>query len=273
MSSSASSGGMRKVNTQAWVEGQGVSARRTPWLAGAHAGGVERPLPLPPSVPMHASLARPPRIVCPGLSDQPPSPHARPPARESSHRLQTTTTTTTFLPPHQSRYPTSLHPNMVFRAALTRAAAPLVRVRPTLAASPAPLRLLSSSAVRRADDHGHPPIIQGEGGKPGETPTDLQQATGIERLELLGRLEGIEIFDMKPLDASRIGTMKNPIAVKSLVSATASEEEEMGTEETEARKHTDEMREKQQDLKMKMYLLWRAARWQRYETDGQAWTS
>jgi cytochrome c oxidase subunit 5b len=43
-------------------------------------------------------------------------------------------------------------------------------------------------------------------------------------LELLGRLEGIEIFDMKPLDASRIGTMKNPIAVKSLVSAAASEQ-------------------------------------------------
>ncbi|PWN22759.1 cytochrome c oxidase, partial [Microstroma glucosiphilum] len=72
------------------------------------------------------------------------------------------------------------------------------------------------SAIRRADDHGHPPIIQGEGGKAGETPTDLQQATGIERLELLGRLEGIEIFDMKPLDASRIGTMKEPIVVKSL---------------------------------------------------------
>lgn len=179
---------------------------------------------IPPSVPMHAAQPPPlpPRIVCPGLSDQRTSPARTPAARQAidckrrrrpsyHHRIN-------FAILH------SILPNMVFRAALTRAAAPLVRVRPTRAASPAPLRLLSTSAVRRADDHGHPPIIQGEGGKTGETPTDLQQATGIERLELLGRLEGIEIFDMKPLDASRIGTMKNPIAVKSLVSAAASEQ-------------------------------------------------
>ena len=36
-------------------------------------------------------------------------------------------------------------------------------------------------------------------------PTDLEQATGLERLEILGKMEGIDIFDMKPLDASRLG--------------------------------------------------------------------
>ena len=46
-------------------------------------------------------------------------------------------------------------------------------------------------------------------------PTDLEQATGIERLEILGKMEGIDIFDMKPLDASRLGTMEDPILVRS----------------------------------------------------------
>ncbi|KAI9786009.1 MAG: Cytochrome c oxidase subunit 4 [Peltula sp. TS41687] len=53
------------------------------------------------------------------------------------------------------------------------------------------------------------------GAKPGTVPTDLEQATGLERLEILGKMEGIDIFDMKPLDASRMGTLDNPIVVKS----------------------------------------------------------
>jgi hypothetical protein len=36
-------------------------------------------------------------------------------------------------------------------------------------------------------------------------PSDLEQATGLERLEILGKMEGVDIFDMKPLDASRKG--------------------------------------------------------------------
>lgn len=55
----------------------------------------------------------------------------------------------------------------------------------------------------------------GPGAKEGEVPTDLEQATGLERLELLGKLEGIEVFDLKPLDSSRKGTMENPIIVES----------------------------------------------------------
>jgi hypothetical protein len=43
------------------------------------------------------------------------------------------------------------------------------------------------------------------GAAPGTVPTDLEQATGLERLELLGKMEGIDIFDMRPLDASRLG--------------------------------------------------------------------
>ena len=43
------------------------------------------------------------------------------------------------------------------------------------------------------------------GAEPGTVPTDLEQATGLERLEILGKMEGVDIFDMKPLDASRLG--------------------------------------------------------------------
>lgn len=47
------------------------------------------------------------------------------------------------------------------------------------------------------------------GAAPGTIPTDLEQATGLERLEILGKMHGIDVFDMKPLDASRVG-MKPP---------------------------------------------------------------
>lgn len=45
------------------------------------------------------------------------------------------------------------------------------------------------------------------GALPGTVPTDLEQATGLERLELLGKMQGIDVFDMKPLDASRKGKL------------------------------------------------------------------
>ena len=44
------------------------------------------------------------------------------------------------------------------------------------------------------------------GAQPGTVPTDVEQATGLERLEILGKMQGIDIFDMRPLDASRLGT-------------------------------------------------------------------
>ncbi|KAL2383536.1 hypothetical protein RJZ90_002592 [Blastomyces dermatitidis] len=42
------------------------------------------------------------------------------------------------------------------------------------------------------------------GAKPGTMPTDYEQATGLERIELLGKMHGIDVFDMRPLDASRM---------------------------------------------------------------------
>lgn len=46
------------------------------------------------------------------------------------------------------------------------------------------------------------------GAKPGTMPTDLEQATGLERLEILGKMQGVDIFDMRPLDASRKGMLR-----------------------------------------------------------------
>ena len=43
------------------------------------------------------------------------------------------------------------------------------------------------------------------GGEPGTVPTDLDQSTGLERFEIMGKMQGIDVFDMKPLDASRKG--------------------------------------------------------------------
>jgi hypothetical protein len=57
--------------------------------------------------------------------------------------------------------------------------------------------------------------LLGPGAEPGTVPTDLEQSTGLERLEILGKMEGVDVFDMRPLDSSRIGTMDNPILVRS----------------------------------------------------------
>ena len=57
--------------------------------------------------------------------------------------------------------------------------------------------------------------LVGPGAEPGTVPTDLEQSTGIERLEILGKMEGVDVFDMRPLDSSRRGTLDNPIMVRS----------------------------------------------------------
>ena len=48
----------------------------------------------------------------------------------------------------------------------------------------------------------------------GTVPTDLEQATGLERLEIIGKMQSVDIFDMKPLDASRKGAFDLHIRVE-----------------------------------------------------------
>ncbi|KAL0079791.1 cytochrome c oxidase subunit VB-domain-containing protein [Phycomyces blakesleeanus] len=89
-----------------------------------------------------------------------------------------------------------------------------IRAAP-LAARPA-VRPFSILGARLSGAVGHAnPSSVTPGGKAGEVPTDLEQATGLERIELLAKLEGKELFDMEPLQVTHLGTPKNPIVVES----------------------------------------------------------
>lgn len=95
---------------------------------------------------------------------------------------------------------------------LTRAA-PL---RAALCAARPAARSLSVTARALSDDHGpKEPIIVGKGAPAGAIPTNQEQATGLERLQVLGEMEGYDFFDMDPLYINRLGTKKDPIMVKS----------------------------------------------------------
>jgi cytochrome c oxidase subunit 5b len=90
-------------------------------------------------------------------------------------------------------------------------------IRPATRPSPS-LALRAFSSTPRASSGAPAPQLFGPGSKPGEVPTDELQATGLERFQLLGELEGVSAFDVSPLDSSRVGTKENPILVPSLVS-------------------------------------------------------
>ncbi|KAF9030963.1 COX5B-domain-containing protein [Hymenopellis radicata] len=89
-----------------------------------------------------------------------------------------------------------------------RAVAHAVRPAPVTA-----LRAFSSSAMVASGHGPAPPIIVGPGVKDGEVPTAYDQATGLERFQLLGDIAGTNVFDQEPLDSSRVGTKANPIMV------------------------------------------------------------
>ncbi|ORY75474.1 cytochrome c oxidase [Protomyces lactucae-debilis] len=55
-----------------------------------------------------------------------------------------------------------------------------------------------------------------EGAPPGAIPTDLEQATGLERLEILSKMAGVDVFDMQPIKITKLGTVKEPVMVDSL---------------------------------------------------------
>ncbi|KAI0322590.1 cytochrome c oxidase subunit VB-domain-containing protein [Amylostereum chailletii] len=106
----------------------------------------------------------------------------------------------------------------MFQAALRSARPAALAARALKAPSPASLRALSVSAIRRSDDHhASAPSIYGTGAKPGEVPTDEVQSTGLDRVQVLGNLTGVDVFDLEPLDSSRIGTLADPIKVFSVI--------------------------------------------------------
>ncbi|KDQ15840.1 hypothetical protein BOTBODRAFT_623873 [Botryobasidium botryosum FD-172 SS1] len=97
---------------------------------------------------------------------------------------------------------------------LLRPARALARCQPRPAAAIA-ARPFSSTLRARSDHHAAPPQLLGDGASAGTVPTDENQATGLERLQILGNLEGIDVFDMKPLEMTRLGTVDEPIKIHS----------------------------------------------------------
>ncbi|KAK5655281.1 hypothetical protein OQA88_5848 [Cercophora sp. LCS_1] len=93
--------------------------------------------------------------------------------------------------------------------ALRRSLATTVVRRDAVSESSGQTKIKQFHEIKTADD------LLGPGAAPSTVPTDVEQATGLERLEILGKMEGVDIFDMRPLDASRKGTLENPILVRS----------------------------------------------------------
>lgn len=97
---------------------------------------------------------------------------------------------------------------------LSRAA--LRAVRPASAVARSTVMRTFSATSQAASGDSHAPKLYGPGAKPGEVPSIYEQATGLERLQLLGDIEGVSVFDDAPLDSSRVGTKAEPIVVPSL---------------------------------------------------------
>lgn len=98
-----------------------------------------------------------------------------------------------------------------------RAARPaILAARSSLKPSTSTLRAFSTTLYIQSGGPP-PPQLYGDGGKAGSVPTDIEQATGLERLQLMGELEGVPVFDDSPLDSSRIGTKADPVLVPSYV--------------------------------------------------------
>ncbi|KAF5098143.1 hypothetical protein D0Z03_001271 [Geotrichum reessii] len=74
---------------------------------------------------------------------------------------------------------------------------------------------VATKTARNLAEVEGPETLIGSAAPEGAVPTDLQQETGLARLQLLGLREGIDVFDSRPLDASRRGTIADPIMVDS----------------------------------------------------------
>ena len=85
----------------------------------------------------------------------------------------------------------------------------------------APLRPLAARTL--TDAFGlpahflRPPIPLRRGLKSRHVPTDIEQATGLERLQLLGPLHDVDAFDMGPLLSTKSGTLADPTLVPAYV--------------------------------------------------------
>lgn len=113
--------------------------------------------------------------------------------------------------------------SIMFQAAVRSAVRPAVKAatRSASRSSFASIRTISTTPSRFSDSHGHiksgDQDLFGPGAKVGEVPSEVDQATGLERLELLAEMQGQKLFDEEPLPAEFIGTNEKPVMVYSLV--------------------------------------------------------
>lgn len=75
----------------------------------------------------------------------------------------------------------------------------------------------SKTASTLSEVTGPDSSLIGPGATPGTIPTDLDQATGLERFELLGKLEGVDVFDMENPIFEGKGTMQDPYLVPTYI--------------------------------------------------------
>ncbi|GEQ69211.1 hypothetical protein JCM33374_g2882 [Metschnikowia sp. JCM 33374] len=78
-------------------------------------------------------------------------------------------------------------------------------------------KLDSKTATKLAEVTGPDSSLIGPGAQPGTIPTDVDQATGLERFELLGKMEGVDVFDMENPIFEGKGTMKDPFLVPTYI--------------------------------------------------------
>src|SRR5260370_8318589 len=79
-------------------------------------------------------------------------------------------------------------------------------------------RGISTTSRRSAGDHHAPPALLGDGAPDGTIPTEVNQATGLERLQILGHMDGVDVFHMQPLELTRLGTKQDPIPINPYIS-------------------------------------------------------
>lgn len=78
----------------------------------------------------------------------------------------------------------------------------------------------TTTEVKTAQDLAEvtgPASLIGPGAKPGTIPTDWDQSTGLQRLELLGKREGVDVFDMEMPITEGKGTMDDPFLVPTYI--------------------------------------------------------
>lgn len=111
----------------------------------------------------------------------------------------------------------------MLHSAIRSAARPAFRAVSRSAATS--IRAISTTQTRLSADHGHEhkEIVSGQsklfgpGAPAGQVPTEAEQSTGLDRLELLAEMQGEKLFDEEPLSAEFTGTKENPVLVYSLV--------------------------------------------------------